>query len=115
VIGKLTTSLTLLCAVCFLPSVSLAWDHNGYFGSADVSHFGSRLMLDGRLNSGPPCGLVKIVAQLADNRGRQLGTTAYVERWGGGSMLIESQEYSVNAEKSGWHVVWVQAVCQQPN
>jgi hypothetical protein len=113
----LRMSARIVIAALFFASSAAAVEFNegGYYGRVSATHFGNSVTVDGRLDGGPQCTAVQITAQLVDNRGQMLGTTALVSNWSGsGSKMIQSPAYQVGTNKTGWEVSWARAVCIRP-
>lgn len=76
----------------------------------DVSHHGSALVLNGRIESGPDCSALRLWARAQSNHGRRVSGTTVVNNVGSISRLWEIHAGSAPSGSS-WEIVEVRASC----
>ena len=105
----------LIFLLVLLPGLAHAdfFESNGYSLRVSVSHNGSHLRLEGRVNAGDPCARLVIAANAENLDGKMVYLESYPINYPGGgiSLLLDSKPLDVPMTKRGWKVTAVDAFC----
>ena len=105
----------LIFLLVMLPGLANAefFQSNGYRLRVSVTHNGSHLRLEGRVNDGEPCAKLVIAANAEDIDGRVVYLESYPLNYPGNgiSLLLDSRPRDVPVTKKGWEVTAVDAFC----
>ncbi len=98
-----------------LPGLANAdfFESNGYSLRVSVSHNGTHLKLEGRVNNGGPCTKLVIAAKAENNDGRVVHLKSFPINYPGSSysLLLDSWPLEVSVNKKAWRVTAVDAFC----